>query len=402
MKKYLLIVLLMALSISFVYAQLRVSPVTEYVVQLGPSSFRVFYGYYNRNDYTVTIPLGNDNKFTPSPIDRGQPTEFLPGRHVSVFYIDWEGSTLTWTLKLAGTTGGTATASGSQAIPDTDGDGVLNPNDAYPTDPLRAYNVFTPSSTGYGTLAFEDMWPDQGDYDMNDLVIDYRFTHVHSPQNQIKDIKADLRLRAIGASRQNSFSIEFPFPISEVESHQGYLHGNPINMSLVAAGNRTVLKVISSTADYVNVPGGDVFWNTQMDQPAFDPIDFSFVITLYVPIEPSSLPYLAPYNPFINVNRQQGYEVHLPGMPPTVFADQSLFGTGADTTDPSTGRYYKTANNLPWAVNIPISWKYPIERKQITEAYLAFKPWAESGGTRYPNWFELEPAQINSINIYDK
>jgi hypothetical protein len=39
------------------------------------------YGYYNPASSTVDVPIGGSNKFTPNPIDRGQPTSFRPGRY---------------------------------------------------------------------------------------------------------------------------------------------------------------------------------------------------------------------------------------------------------------------------------------------------------------------------------
>lgn len=36
-------------------------------------------GYHNPNANAVSLPLGAFNFFSPSPIDRGQPTVFQPG-----------------------------------------------------------------------------------------------------------------------------------------------------------------------------------------------------------------------------------------------------------------------------------------------------------------------------------
>ncbi len=288
------------------------------------------------------------------------------------------------------------------SIIDTDGDGIPDDLDEYPEDELRAFNNYYPSPSGWGTLAFEDMWPQKGDYDFNDLVIDYRVNLVTDANNMIKDIKADMKLRAVGATYQNAFAIEFPFPISAIDgSVESYGNGVPYNMPLIEAGTNVILKVISNTNDFVSVPGHDVFWNTQPDQPAFDPIDISFSISLVEAFDPFTAPDWGMLNPYIMVNRVLGHEIHLPGYPPTIHADSSLFGLDDDTTDPAAGRYYKTATNLPWALDVPISWKYPIEKKQITHAYLAFKPWAESGGTQYMNWYELIPSQINVNHIYN-
>ncbi len=285
---------------------------------------------------------------------------------------------------------------------DTDGDGVPDDLDEYPDDPLRAFNVYFPAPGVWGTLAFEDMWPQKGDYDFNDLVIDYQLQIVLNGENKIKDVNADFRLRAVGATFQNAFAVEMLFPVSQIESIVSMANGSAYNMNLIEAGANSILKIIGNTNDFVNVPGGDVFWNTQLDQPFFDPIPISFQLTLAEPYDPSTAPDWGFLNPYLMVNRVMGHEIHLPGYPPTMYADPSLFGMDDDTTDPGTGRYYKTVNNLPWALDIPISWQYPIERKQISHAYLAFKPWAESGGTQYLNWYELSSGQINLEFIYDR
>jgi hypothetical protein len=61
---------------------------------------------------------------------------------------------------------------------DSDGDGVSDQFDDYPDDPLRAFNNFYPSEDGFGTLAFEDLWPGKGDFDFNDMVIDYSINQI--------------------------------------------------------------------------------------------------------------------------------------------------------------------------------------------------------------------------------
>ena len=44
-------------------------------------------GYFNRNDVVVEIPIGEDNRMGPGDPDNGQPTHFLPGRHIGVFSV---------------------------------------------------------------------------------------------------------------------------------------------------------------------------------------------------------------------------------------------------------------------------------------------------------------------------
>jgi len=94
------------------------------------------------------------------------------------------------------------------------------------------------------------------------------------------------------------------------------------------------------------------------------------------------------FNPFLIVNEIRGKEVHLADYPPTNLADESYFGTMNDDSNPATGKYYKTENNLPWAINITQSYDYTIEKSQITQGYLKFYDWAASSGTTFQNWYQ--------------
>lgn len=58
---------------------------------------------------------------------------------------------------------------------DADNDGVPDALDAYPTDGERAFNSFYPNEVDFATYAFEDLWPAYGDYDFNDLVVNFNY-----------------------------------------------------------------------------------------------------------------------------------------------------------------------------------------------------------------------------------
>ncbi len=75
-----------------------VRPVLECVTNNGNGTFTALFGYKNDNPTTIAIPIGRNNKFTPRPQDRGQPTSFLPGRHRGVFSVGFNGGNLVWTL----------------------------------------------------------------------------------------------------------------------------------------------------------------------------------------------------------------------------------------------------------------------------------------------------------------
>jgi hypothetical protein len=58
-----------------------------------------WFGYLNVNDRSVYIPVGDKNSFSPTPIDRGQATIFLPGRHKYVFGVTFPSTiNIEWQL----------------------------------------------------------------------------------------------------------------------------------------------------------------------------------------------------------------------------------------------------------------------------------------------------------------
>ena len=69
---------------------------------------------------------------------------------------------------------------------------------------------YAPAQGQFGTLAFEDLWPSQGDYDLNDLVVDYNFAEMRNASNNVVRIEATFILRAMGAGLRNGFGIEIP------------------------------------------------------------------------------------------------------------------------------------------------------------------------------------------------
>ncbi len=74
------------------------APTLQCVHFNGGSSYTAYFGYNNDNSVSVYVPLGSKNKFSPSPIYRGQPNLFLPGSHISSFSLNFDGSNITWTL----------------------------------------------------------------------------------------------------------------------------------------------------------------------------------------------------------------------------------------------------------------------------------------------------------------
>ncbi len=286
-------------------------------------------------------------------------------------------------------------------VKDSDGDGVPDDLDEYPNDPERAFTSYYPNKTDYASIAFEDLWPYKGDYDFNDFVADYQFKIVSDAQNNIVDIIANYKVRAAGASQNNSFALALPVPPSSIKSITGYQKlGN--NFTINSKGyeeghlNNTVIIVV----DEVNTYFGNALMNTSSVTPYKDMAPFTVTINFATHIASNLL--VPPYNPFLIANQERGREIHLIDHAPTEKANLSLFGTGNDGSTPATGSYYKSSTYLPWAIEIPVSFDYAYERKEITTAHLKFADWAQSSGTIYKDWYKNLPGYRNASMIYQK
>ncbi len=284
---------------------------------------------------------------------------------------------------------------------DSDGDGISDPVDDYPNDPTRAYDNYYPAFNTFGSLAFEDLWPNRGDYDFNDLVVDYYFTEVLNASNEVVELKADFVLKATGASFENGFGFELGITPDQITSIIG---SSIVGSAVTLAENGTELnqeKAVCMVFDnvYGLMPRPQGFYvNTQIEAPYVIPDTVNIVISFTQPQTSASLG-TPPYNPFIFVNQDRSREVHLAEHPPTSLAAGSgYFGSGDDNSDVSG--YYKTYNNLPWALDIVESLSYPLERVTIDQAHNYFIGWAETSGSNYSDWFKNKPGYRIPENLY--
>ena len=65
-----------------------------------------------------------------------------------------------------------------------------------------------------GVLGFEDNWPEQGDYDLNDVVMKYQSSVDYNIDNKVLNIIDKFTLAWTGANYKNSFAYEVPFDLS--------------------------------------------------------------------------------------------------------------------------------------------------------------------------------------------
>jgi len=295
----------------------------------------------------------------------------------------------------------TATVSSTSYDPNDNNNSAIATTTVSAATPI--YNQYP--ATGPGTLAFEDLWPAKGDYDFNDLVIDYQFNITTSSANMVEQVTATFTIKAFGAALENGFGFQLSEAINPADLNvSGYsLTENYITLSgngTEAGQTKPTIIVFDNDFNEMAHPGMGIGVNTTIEAPYVDPV--TLVVEITFPANTYSLADLdiANFNPFLIVNQTRGHEVHLPNYAPTDLVDPSLFGLDDDVSNPTGGIYYKTANNLPWAINIYEQFDYPVEKQDIINVHLKFADWATSGGTAFPDWYKDEPGYRNEGLIY--
>jgi len=294
-----------------------------------------------------------------------------------------------------------------QAAPaqtDSDNDGVNDSFDDYKDDPERAYISQYPSANDNITLLFEDMWPAQGDYDMNDLSLELHINEIQNSSNLVKEIQFQSLIKTSGAAYKNGFAIQVDTPYENIEDIN--MTVNSISQEAVFYSDDqggTIIKFFEDAVqefkkrdDFLEFSQND-YSSTNCNDPYSRFINVcknrikvsSPEINITVILKTASSLASPPYNPFMIVNNgvRSYNEVHLPNYQPTSFAPNDLFNTRNDATNLHEGVTYKTKEGKPWALLIPTSFSHPSEKNSISGVYQYYNEWVNSNGANYSNWY---------------
>jgi LruC domain-containing protein len=371
----------------------------------------------NDNSYTASSTFGNGTQ-----LDNGYCVFNDTGNTVSVTGLNAsttyhftviEYNYLSSTIYYAGSLAYSSNATTLQ--PDTDNDGVADADDQYPNDQYKAFNNNFPAA-GFGTLMYEDLWPGKGDYDFNDLVVDYRLNTITNADNNIVEMSFTFVTRAIGGSLHNGFAFQLDgINPSKITSVTGSKASGAQWISLNANGteagqtNNANILVFDDAYKLLPTQAGFSFVNVYEGSPNSG-TDTTTIIVKFLSngAAPSggTLSYSAfntgLFNPYLIVGQDRGKEIHLADKVYTDKMNLTYLGKDQDRTNPSTGKYFKTADNLPWAINVDASIPFTKEKTDISEAYLKFIDWASSGGNSSVNWFLNLDGNRNTIKLMNR
>ncbi|MEP7705681.1 LruC domain-containing protein [Paraglaciecola sp. 25GB23A] len=273
-------------------------------------------------------------------------------------------------------------------VNDKDADGVIDAEDEFPDDYQRAFSSYYPSQKEWVTLAFEDNWPNQGDYDLNDLVIRERLQVIYNANGKISGFKLSGYIDARGAANHNGFGLRLLNTDNDIVSQANIVvGGQSFAKRAENYQSDTVLILWQDSHEFTQTNGQDkcAHFNTVITCEQFAPIPFeldvSFVSALTA-LPHSSLDF------FIFRSDDRSLEIHFADYPPTDLFNFGRFGRLDDTSEPQSGRYFRNEHNLPWALKINSDWRYPREYIDVLWAYPNYEIWVESAGQQAQDWYQ--------------
>ena len=231
------------------------------------------------------------------------------------------------------------------------------------------------------TYAFEDQWPAYGDFDMNDVVITINKMSITND----KTLTIQGNVRAVGSSRKTGVGIQF----LNVSKNGVTLSGKVQSGTPVFEGGQSNPVIILSTNvhKYCNTGIADDDFTFYCTDPTAgsaynsgDGAEFEITMAFSTAEEAKKAMNIKNLDMFIISKEAQGNvgrtEIHLAYYAPTNLATTAFFGMANDAS--TQKGYYVSAEGLVWGICIPGTdvWKWPRERKIITNVYPGFK----SGG----------------------
>lgn len=231
----------------------------------------------------------------------------------------------------------------------------------------------------YGTLAFEDLWPSQGDYDMNDMVVRYNSKIYKDPQtNKVVKIVDEFIPVHNGASFTNGFGYQYhnitknDIKSVTIASESGITSSYMNGASLEQGQDRPTIVLFDSTTEALTKKA-------------------VFTVTTELKSSVDEQNVYPPYNPFVVIRADVGRskEVHLTNYSPTSLIDTELLGTANDLSNPTYGIYYVSNNNFPFAINLYRDKTFvgAPEGRRIDQAFPKFTNWVSSFGKEDVDWY---------------
>lgn len=304
-----------------------------------------------------------------------------------VQYLKSDGKTVTTTPV---TIVSAKTASGESAeikLPEDTGKG--NNHDGW---------IYYPAKVkGWGSLFFEDMWPQTGDYDFNDFAAWYKI------QVAPGAILLGVRLNALGGYLPYQLCLQIDgLAAKNIIRTTNYATGDPLMNTFELETKGETDAVFSFDWKDKKASHGGQYYNTELKYKVpvaeLDGNLISFLIELNGNVSVSQLKHTS-FNFFIR-RTDNGKEIHLRGYEPTAAFKaeyDKIVSENSDILNPDIP--YCASNGLVWGLKIPKGVNHAQEGIDFTKAYKFFGEWVTSDGKDKKNWYEENAGKEYRIEV---
>lgn len=218
-----------------------------------------------------------------------------------------------------------------------------------------------------GTLMFEDMYPQLGDYDFNDFVARYNLRILYKYSRgkyYAHKMCISVQIRAVGGI----YKYESYIRLTKVKADNIIIETTEKNVKSIKGPNGEAIISYKSPTP----PSGYKYYNTEKNEMT-KPDKFKEIwITFKNPIEYEDV-MDKNYNIDMYIAKENHkQEIHLKGYEPVYDQHQD----------------YADKNNFVWGIRTWGIFDHAIEGKNFLKAYPQFKGWVTSGGKEYKRWWE--------------
>lgn len=259
-------------------------------------------------------------------------------------------------------------------------------------------------SKEWGTLLFEDMWPEKGDYDFNDFAAWYKIQLYTERRNTVA-VLVSVRLNALGGTFPYQLCLQMDkLKAEEIDGVESYKESDEPVMKtgtykLETSG--TDLAVFSFDWKGLKGSNGGQFYNTEkayeMNEDDLKGNIVSFMVYLDEGKSTSNFNHES-FNFFLR--KTDGTEIHLMGYKPTKNFEAKYGEMESDYSNIlSSDTYYRTNDGFVWGLKIPVGIAHAQESVDFLKAYKFFGEWVSSNGERHKNWYEEQAGKEYRIDI---
>lgn len=230
-----------------------------------------------------------------------------------------------------------------------------------------------------GIYAFEDQWPSQGDYDMNDVLVRHNYEKTFDKDNKIYSEAFIFKTFQNFAQNNNGLACRLNYLPAGAE----------VKCEMRKAGETefTETTFAYEPTDNVFLLAGNVKENMGAE--------YKVTVTYQTP---ETKEHTA--DAFIYKNTADGkrWEVHIPNEKPTSLMDNSCFGQEADASQPDKGIYYVRGGNYPFAFFLAGANEKDLgklldpanESTAIDQLYSGYNGWVNGNGNDNQDWYKEE------------